>query len=68
LAERILSTKQQVAESVTDEFLARHPDWVTRYGARGRAGGIEDSIYHLSYLAYAIEAGTTIPFADYARW
>jgi methanogenic corrinoid protein MtbC1 len=68
LAEKILSTKQQVAESVTEEFIVRHPDWLTRYGERGRKLGIQDAMYHQSYLACAIEAGSTAPFADYARW
>jgi len=68
LAEKILSTKQQVAESVTEEFFGRHPDWLTRYGERGRRLGIEDAVYHQSYLACAIESGSTVPFVDYARW
>jgi methanogenic corrinoid protein MtbC1 len=68
LADKILSTKQQVAESVTEEFFVRHPDWLMRYGERGRRLGIEDAAYHQSYLACAIEAGSTAPFADYARW
>jgi len=68
LAEKILSTKQQIAESVTEEFFVRHPDWLARYGERGLKLGIEDAAYHQSYLAGAIEAGSTVPFADYARW
>ncbi|MEP6534201.1 MAG: hypothetical protein ABJF23_02715 [Bryobacteraceae bacterium] len=68
LAEKILAAKQQVAEAVTAEFFVRHPDWLTRYGERGRARGVEDAIYHQRYLASAIEAGAAAPFADYARW
>jgi methanogenic corrinoid protein MtbC1 len=68
LAEKILSTKQQVAESVTEELIVRHPDWLTRYGEGGRKLGIEDATYHQSHLASAIQAGSTAPFADYARW
>jgi methanogenic corrinoid protein MtbC1 len=68
LSEKIVSTKQQVAESVTAEFFVRHPDWLTRYGERGRKLGIEDAAYHQSYLACAIAVGSSVPFADYARW
>lgn len=68
LAEKILTTRQQVAEVVTEEFFVRHPDWLARYGERGRRLGIEDANYHQSYLACAIEAGATAPFAEYARW
>jgi methanogenic corrinoid protein MtbC1 len=57
-----------VAETVTEEFFVRHPDWLARYGERGRRLGIEDAIYHQRYLACAIEAGDIAPFADYARW
>ncbi len=68
LAAKILSAKQRIAESVTAEFFVHHPDWLPRYGERGRRLGIEDAAYHQSYLACAIEAGSTAPFADYARW
>ena len=68
LAEKILSTKQRIAESVTEEFFVRHPDWLARYGERGRRLGVEDAEYHQNYLACAIEAGSAVPFADYARW
>ena len=68
LAEKILSTREQVAKAVTEEFFQRHPDWLARYGERGRRLGVEDAIYHQSYLASAIQAGTAAPFVDYIRW
>ncbi len=57
-----------VAQSVTDQFLLRHPDWVTRYGDAGRVRGIEDAKYHIDFLSSSIESGSTAPFEDYARW
>jgi methanogenic corrinoid protein MtbC1 len=68
LAERVRGASAAVAEEVTDRFLARHPDWLTRYGERARTRGIEDARYHLSFLASAFETGTPATFVDYARW
>ncbi len=68
IARRISEAKHAVAESVTDEFFVRHPDWVARYGDAGRVRGIEDAKYHIDFLASAIESGSTAPFEDYARW
>ncbi len=68
IARSISQAKHQVAESVTDEFFRRHPDWVERYGDAGRIRGVEDAKYHIDFLSSAIESGSTAPFEDYARW
>jgi methanogenic corrinoid protein MtbC1 len=68
LAEKIRRLKPVVAESVTTEFFKRHPDWLARYGERGRTLGIEDASFHLDFLAGALEAGNVSPFEDYVRW
>jgi len=68
LSEKIDGLKPQVAAVVTEEFFVRHPDWLARYGERGRTHGIEDAIFHQSYLASAIESGSVAPFEAYARW
>lgn len=68
LAESLRGIKREVAESVTDEFFLRHPDWLIRYGERGRKHGIEDAGYHVEYLAGAVESGSVAAFEDYARW
>ncbi len=68
LSEKIDGLKPQVAEVVTEEFFLRHPDWLARYGERGRKHGIEDAVFHQSYLASAIESGSVAPFEAYARW
>ena len=57
-----------MARSVTDEFLRRHPDWLTRYGERARRHGIEDAAYHVEFLAGAVEAGSVAAFEEYVRW
>ena len=68
IARRIAEVKQTVAEEVTEDFFIRHPDWLERYGERGRRHGIEDAKYHLDFLSSAVESGSTAPFEDYARW
>jgi MerR family transcriptional regulator, light-induced transcriptional regulator len=68
LAARLREIRREVAEKVTEEFLLRHPDWVTRYGERARRFGIEDAIYHLDFLAAAVETGEILAFASYLRW
>ena len=68
LAEQLRGFSRQIADKVTEEFLAVHPDWVTRYGDRARRRGVEDAIYHQDFLSAAIEAGEARAFGDYLRW
>lgn len=67
-AEQLLARADEIAESVTEEFLERHPDWLERYGARARRRGIEDARYHLQFLAGALLAGSPDGFRRYAEW
>lgn len=60
--------EQALAEAVTDAFLLRHPDWVTRYGDRARQAGIEDARFHVQFLTAAIERDARDDFRDYVRW
>jgi methanogenic corrinoid protein MtbC1 len=68
LAETLRRLKSVVAESVTEEFFQRHPDWLVRYGESGRQRGREDAAYHVDFLAGAIETGAVAAFENYARW
>ena len=68
LAETLRRNKSVVAEAVTAEFFQRHPDWLARYGERGRQRGLEDAAYHVDFLAGAIETGAVVAFENYARW
>jgi methanogenic corrinoid protein MtbC1 len=60
--------EQTVAEAVTDQFLALHPDWITRYGDRARQAGIEDARFHVQFLGAAIESDSRPAFRDYVQW
>ncbi len=68
LAETLRRHKSAVAETVTEEFFQRHPDWLVRYGEKGRQRGLEDAAYHVDFLAGAIETGAVATFENYARW
>ena len=68
LAEEILGCRDVVADAVTGTFLARHPDWLDRYGERARLRGVEDARHHIDFVAAAIEIDDPASFADYARW
>ena len=68
ITRQLRAESQAIAEAITDEFLARHPDWIERYGALARTRGLEDAHFHLEFLAGALLAGESSPFARYARW
>ena len=68
LAKTLRGLRERVAETVTDEFFARHPDWQKRYGESGHRHGVADACFHIDFLAGAVEAGSALPFEEYARW
>jgi len=68
LARKLESVKQNVARAITEQFFVSHPDWVVRYGDRGRQFCTADACFHMEFLAGAIEAGSPEAFADYSRW
>ena len=59
---------QVIAEAITAEFLARHPDWIERYGDLARVRGLEDAHFHIEFLIGALLAGETSSFERYALW
>lgn len=68
LAQKLSSVKQNVAQAITDEFFLSHPDWVVRYGERGRQFCTADACFHMEFLAGAIAASSPEAFCDYLRW
>jgi hypothetical protein len=54
--QKLLSVQQVVAQGISDEFFLNHPDWVDRYGERGRQFCTADACFHIQFLAGAIEA------------
>lgn len=68
LVARIRQLRDSVAAEVTEEFLRRHPDWGDRYGDLARQRGIEDALFHVDFLAGALETGEIEAIERYARW
>jgi methanogenic corrinoid protein MtbC1 len=64
----ILSIQKELAEIVTSLQFQRDPSLVTRYGERGRAKTLQDTLYNLGYLAEAVSAASPELFVDYVGW
>ena len=57
-----------LAEAVVDEQYRRRPGLEARYGPNGRAKCVQDTRYHLRFLAGSVEWGQPRVFADYCQW
>lgn len=68
IVEKIAAAKLPLANAVSGQFYLDHPDWLARYGERGRQFCAQDTCLHLDFLCGAIEAGVPESFADYALW
>ncbi|MDP3967823.1 MAG: cobalamin-dependent protein [Nocardioides sp.] len=68
LAAEIGRVRDAVADSVTATFLARHPDWIERYGDGATKHGVQDARHHIDFLQAAVELGDPASFRDYALW
>ena len=68
LAEKLISAKQDIAQAISDDSFFKHPEWVARYGDRGRQVCTADACFHVAFLAGAFEAGAPEMFGDYMRW
>ena len=57
-----------LAEAVVGEQYRRQPELEARYGPAGRANCVQDTKYHLRFLAGSVEWGQPRVFADYFEW
>ncbi len=67
-ARAVQQAAEDIAERAVATVYARHPAWLERWGAAGRARCRDDLLYHLSYLADAVALDKVDVFTDYARW
>jgi methanogenic corrinoid protein MtbC1 len=65
---KLAAARNSIAQSVSDKFFLEHPDWLVRYGERGRQFCTDDARFHIDFLCGALEAGSAESFADYALW
>jgi|SRR5271166_2330650 len=68
LSQKLRDHKGVIAQSVTENFFNSHPEWLTRFGSRGRKFCLEDAGFHLDFLAAAIDSDSLSSFEDYSRW
>jgi methanogenic corrinoid protein MtbC1 len=64
----LAAARNSIAQSVSDQFFLRHPDWLVLYGERGRQFCTDDARSHIDFLCGALEAGSSESYADYALW
>jgi MerR family transcriptional regulator, light-induced transcriptional regulator len=68
IAAELRSLAGELAEDTVARDYQRRADWLSRFGERGRALYLQDTKYHLSYLADALAYHRTSILADYLRW
>ena len=67
-ARELQEAAARIGVRVVDTLHTRHPDWVARWGARGRALCLEDVGYHIAYIADAMALDRPRLFRDYVAW
>jgi methanogenic corrinoid protein MtbC1 len=68
VVQKLAAARNSIAQSVSDQFFLRHPEWLIQYGERGRQFCSKDACFHIDFLCGAMEAGSAESFADYALW
>ncbi len=64
----IESQRQVLAEAVVNRQYRLQPGLRDRYGEGGQAKCVQDTEYHLAYLAAAVTYSTPALFCDYIAW
>ena len=60
--------RRQLAEAVVARQYDRQPELRERYGTGGQAKCVQDTEYHLAYLAAAVMYSSQVLFCDYIAW
>lgn len=60
--------RRSLAIAIVDRQYERQPHLRERYGEAGRGKCVQDTEYHLSYLAAALTYWSPTLFAEYLRW
>lgn len=64
----LLENAEAAAEFVSAQIYRQHPEYLERYGEKGRKACRDDIASHLSYIDGALAAASALPFAEYLRW
>lgn len=66
--EAVRARGSALTAAVIDAMYAADPFWLDRFGPGGRVRSHEDGVYHVRYLAEAMEADAPAHLARYACW
>jgi hypothetical protein len=64
----LLTKAPALAEAIVAEHYRLHPELETRYGPAGRRHCLQDTLYHLQFLAASVGIGDSGHFARYVAW
>lgn len=65
---QLVERRIELAEAITQRHYELRPELETKYGKSGRKKCVEDTCYHLQYLAEAILASQPLLFSEYVGW
>jgi MerR family transcriptional regulator, light-induced transcriptional regulator len=65
---RLLIKAHVLAEAIVAEHYRRRPELETRYRASGRRHCVQDTLFHLQFLAASVGVGDSGHFARYVAW
>jgi len=68
LASWLSANQRRLASQIMSDHFDRAPEFVARYGERGRAKCTEDVGYHLEYLRAAVATSSPTLFLNYVAW
>jgi MerR family transcriptional regulator, light-induced transcriptional regulator len=64
----LLTKAPALAEAIVAEHYRLRPELETRYGPAGRRHCLQDTLYHLQFLAASVGIGDSGHFARYVVW
>ncbi|MEX2324775.1 MAG: cobalamin-dependent protein [Nitriliruptoraceae bacterium] len=68
LASEVLSRAPALAQQASARHLAKHPQWVERYGPIAETRCTEDGLFRLRHIAAALSTGRDDLFTAYISW
>jgi methanogenic corrinoid protein MtbC1 len=64
----ILNIKEEIARKATEKQYEENPSYWGKWGKNGWDRSLEDTEYHIQYLAESIMANSTAIFENYIKW
>lgn len=68
ISQYILDHQDELADTIVSRQYEQQPELEARYGDTGWEKSIQDTLYHLTYLAEAVRVARLNLFGDYMAW